>query len=73
MSKEIVCLRTQSLSSDLGLKIFFNNYYSATGLILTNTLFQQKTKGRIGNYLINLGFAESLLGQVKSLKIHFRV
>lgn len=73
MSKEIVCLRTQSLSSDLGLKIFLNNYYSATGLILTNTLFQQKTKGRIGNYLINLGFAESLLGQVKSLKIHFRV
>lgn len=73
MSKEIVCLRTQSLSSDLGLKKFFNNYYSATRLILTNTLFQQKTKGRIGNYLINLGFAESLLGQVKSLKIHFRV
>ena len=48
MPKEIVCLRTQSFNSDLGLKIFFNDYYSATRLILTNThIFNRKQKGEL--------------------------
>lgn len=46
MPKEIVCLRIRSFSSDLGLKNFFNDYYSATRLILTNThFFSRKQKG----------------------------
>lgn len=59
-AQRIECLRTRSFCSDLGLLKILMPIYSATRFILTNTdSLQHRTKGRISNYLINLGFVEN--------------